>query len=133
MTLRISPYTYHWSRSPEHKDVYLIGLDVPLDSKPGSFVGVSGFSNSFGQPSVYAYYGRKYERPFQWDNVYWSWSAGVIYGYRPPYNHKVPLNYKGFSPGVVPSLGYHLNSRWSAEVELLGNAGFMLSVTAKLN
>ena len=25
--LGMSPYTYHWSRDPDHRDVYMIGLE----------------------------------------------------------------------------------------------------------
>ena len=53
-----SPYTHHWSQNPDHKQVVLVAIDEQL---PGDrLCGVSVFSNSFGQPSVYVYAGRQF-------------------------------------------------------------------------
>ena len=43
------------------------------------------------------------------------------------YQHKVPLNHGGFSPGLIPALGYKLTERDSLQVKLLGTAGVMFS------
>lgn len=128
--LIFSPYTYHYSYSQDHKPVVLLGL---LKGLQGNWlVGGSAFSNSFGQPSVYLFGGQRYVSPFGFENWYLQWTAGLLYGYVGEYQDKVPLNYKGFSPGFVPGIGYQFSKRAYAELDLLGGAGLMFSVVFPL-
>ena len=120
-----SPYTHHWSRSPEHKNVVLFAVDQPL---PGDrFCGVSFFSNSFGQPTVYLYGGRQFNNVFGVPALFVKLTAGLMYGYVAPYEDKVPLNRNGFSPAVIPALGYKLNEHDSVQMKVLGTASLMFS------
>lgn len=126
--LELSPHTSHFSYSPDHHTVYLAGLEreSTLDN---SFHGLALFTNSFGQNSGYAYVGKSYYNVFDsWPQVYLKWSAGVLYGYKPPFNHKVPLNYKGFSPAIVPAAGWRFGSGWNAQINMLGTAGLTYSL-----
>jgi hypothetical protein len=125
--LRLIPYAYHFHPDPAHKDVYGVGLDK-VDAH-GWLAGGMAFSNSFGQPCVYVYGGRKYVEPFGWERIYWSWTAGIIYGYKEPYEHKVPLNKNGFSPGFIPAIGYQITPTISTELALLGTAGVTFNMT----
>ena len=120
-----SPYTIHWSNNPEHKHVVLVALDEQLPG--GRLCGVSLFSNSFGQPSTYVYAGQQFNQLFGQPNVFLKVTAGIMYGYVGQYQHKVPLNYRGFSPAVIPSLGYKFTEHDSVQVKLLGTAGMMFS------
>lgn len=120
-----SPYTHHWSRNPEHKHVVLVALDEQLPG--GRLCGVSIFSNSFGQPSTYVYAGQQFNQLFGQANLFLKVTAGIMYGYVGEYQNKVPLNYRGFSPAIIPSLGYKLTEHDSVQVKLLGTAGLMLS------
>ena len=120
-----SPYTLHWSRSDEHKHVVLVALDEQLPG--GRLCGVSLFSNSFGQPSAYVYAGQQFNQLFGQPALFMKVTAGIMYGYVGRYQNKVPLNYRGFSPVVIPSLGYKLNEHDSLQVKLLGTAGLMFS------
>ena len=43
--------------------------------------------------------------------------------------HKVPLNYKGFSPGALIGLGWQFNSHWAATAHMLGDAGMMFQLS----
>jgi hypothetical protein len=128
--LVVSPYTYHFHPSDEHKPVYAVTLDKGLEGY--WLVGGSLFSNSFGQPSAYVFAGQRYISPFGWDKWYLQWTAGVLYGYVGQYKNKVPLNYKGFSPGFVPSLGYQFTERIHGELDLLGNSALMFSLVFPL-
>jgi hypothetical protein len=120
-----SPYTHHWNRSPEHRHVVLVALDQTL---PGNrLCGVSFFSNSFGQPSVYVYAGQQFNGVLGVPRLFVKLTAGIMYGYVSPYENKVPLNQNGFSPAIIPSLGYKLSQHDSVQVKLLGSAGLMLS------
>ena len=45
---------------------------------------------------------------------------------------KVPLNYRGFSPVGVVSMGWQFTPTYSAQVNLLGSAALMFQVSASL-
>jgi hypothetical protein len=123
--LTFSPYTHHWSQSNEHKRVVLIAVDEQL---PGDrLCGVSFFSNSFGQPSVYVYAGQQYNNLLGVPQLFAKVTAGLMYGYVAPYEDKVPLNYKGFNPAIIPSVGYKLTQHDSVQVKFLGTAAIMFS------
>jgi hypothetical protein len=120
-----SPYTHHWSYNPEHKPVVLVAVDEQL---PGNrFCGVALFSNSFGQPSTYVYAGQQFNHLMGNPNVFVKVTAGILYGYVGKYQDKVPLNHGGFSPAIIPSIGYRLTEHDSVQMKVLGNAGLMFS------
>jgi len=120
-----SPHTHHWNHSTEHKPVFLVAIDEQL---PGDrLCGVSFFSNSFGQPSAYVYAGLQYNQLLGMPQLFAKVTAGLMYGYVAPYEDKVPLNYKGFNPAVIPSLGYKLTQHDSVQIKFLGTAGLMFS------
>lgn len=123
--LTLSPYTLHWNDSAEHKPVVLASLDRSVAGN--RFCGMSLFSNSFGQPTAYVYAGQRWE-PLM-DNSKWfiKVTAGIFYGYVGKYKDKVPFNYNGFSPGIIPSFGYAISPTDSAQVLVLGNAGLMFA------
>ena len=123
-----SPYTYHYSRDPDHTHVYMLGLE--RQRADGFIVGGSAFQNSFGQPSGYAYIGQRFDRLGGVEPLYAEVTGGLLYGYKPPYDHKVPLNYHGFSPGFVPSLGWKLTPAVSAQLNFLGNSALMFQFSA---
>ena len=124
--INFSPYTYHFTYSAEHKPVVALGLSKGLEDRWTA--GTVLFSNSFGQPSIYIFGGQRYVNPFGWDKWYLQWNAGLLYGYVGQYKNKVPLNYKGFSPGFVPSVGYQFTDRIYGELDLLGNSALMFTL-----
>ena len=128
--LTFSPYTLHFHPSDDHKPVVAIGLLKPLEDHWNA--GGSVFSNSFGQPSIYLFVGQRYVNPFGWDRWYLQWNAGLLYGYVGEYKDKVPLNYKGFSPGFVPSIGYKFTDSIYGELDLLGNSALMFTIVLPL-
>ena len=124
--LTLSPYTLHWGgETAEHKPVVLGSLDRAVAGN--RFCGLSLFSKSFGQPTGYVYAGQRGE-PLM-DNSKWflKVTAGIFYGYVGKYKDKVPFNYNGFSPGIIPSLGYAFSPTDSAQILVLGNAGLMFA------
>lgn len=120
-----SPYTLHWSKSDEHKNVVLGSIDREVAGN--RFCGLSFFSNSFGQASTYVYVGQRWNPIASDDKLFLKVTAGVLYGYVGKYKNKVPLNHNGFSPAVIPSLGYMFSGTDSAQVFLLGTAGIMVA------
>ena len=125
----VSPYTHHWHASDEHKHVFLVALHEHLPG--GRLCGLSLFSNSFGQPSAYAYVGQEFEQILDIPKLSLKLTAGILYGYVGKYQHKVPMNHNGFSPAIIPSLGYNLTRRDSLQLEILGTAGVMFSIARK--
>lgn len=120
-----SPYTHHWSQNPDHKKVVLVAIDEQL---PGDrLCGVSFFSNSFGQPSMYVYAGQQFNNLMGVPQLFAKVTGGLMYGYVSPYENKVPLNYKGFNPAIIPAVGYKLTQHDSVQVKFLGTAALMFS------
>ena len=125
-----SPYTTHYGSDPEHEPVYMVGLERQrLD---GWILGGTYFSNSFGQPSAYVYVGEKVIGFSPVDQLFFQWTAGVIYGYKYPYENKVPFNVNGFSPGVTASLGWQFTREFSIQAIALGTAGMMFQLAYDL-
>lgn len=123
-----SPHTHHWNWSPEHRQSYLIGLSRLLPND--RFCGFSLFRNSFGQPAAAAFVGKTW--PHLWQSaprVYASVSMGIMYGYVGRFQDNVPLNVGGFSPVIIPAIGYRLSPQSALEIHLLGVAGFMLGAS----
>lgn len=121
-----SPYTLHWRPSPEHRSVYALGLEWQAQDR--WLAGSSLFRNSFGQPSAYVYLGKRTDDVLQTPNLFFQWSAGVLYGYRGEFAHKVPLNFHGFAPGAVVSLGWRFDRQMSVTAHALGDAGVMFQL-----
>ncbi len=129
--IEFSPYTHHYNFDPEHRQVWAVGLE--RESPDHSLYGFTAFSNSFGQPSAYGYYGRVYNKVWdRFDSLYLKWTIGVIYGYKVPFDDKIMYNNNGFAPAIIPAVGWHLDDAWSVQVNFLGTAALMLMVSKKL-
>lgn len=127
-----APYTHHYHRSTEHKYVWLIGLE--RERTDSAIAGITFFSNSFGQSSTYIYpWGQVYRELFGHPPLYAKLSAGLLYGYRIPFEDKVPLNYNGFSPGAVATIGWEFEGRKQVDLNFLGTSAVMLKLTLPLN
>lgn len=118
------PYMHHWHHNPEHRQVAILSLEKQQD--PKQLLGLAVFSNSFGQPSAYAYAGYQQQDFLDTPRLSAKVTAGIIYGYTGKYADKVPLNYNGYSPGIVPALGYQVSTRNNVQLMVLGTAGFAL-------
>lgn len=124
----LSPHTHHWTSSEDHKPVVNVALSRRLPND--RFCGVSLFTNSFGQPSAYAFVGKTWPGLIPGlPNVYASVSAGILYGYVDEFEDKVPLNFGGFSPAIIPAVGVRLSPRTALEVQVLGTAALMFGAS----
>lgn len=119
-----SPYSLHWKMRSNHEHVWAIGLE--RQRPDGWFGGGSYFSNSFGQPSGYVYLGKRWDGWFGRPKLFAAASGGVLYGYRRPYEDKVPFNDNGWSPGALLTVGWQFDAQRSVAVHALGSAGLML-------
>lgn len=124
MRVMFSPYTLHYSGEEGHDYVWLLGIE--RERSNGNIMGFAYFSNSFGQPCVYYFpWGKVYRDLAGIKGLYAKWNAGIAYGYVDPYEDKVPIDYKGFSPAIFPSIGWTNKNNYQAEVSILGSAGLM--------
>lgn len=122
-----SPYTLHYTPSPEHRTVRMFGGEKQYAN--GEVLGAAVFSNSFGQDSATLYRGARLNNWSSSEKVFAQWTAGLMYGYRPPFDHEVPLNYRGFSPMAVLSLGWQFTPYSALQVNVLGTAALMLQLS----
>ena len=130
LSFMYSPFTHHFDASPEHRYVWLMGVERERADRRVS--GVTYFSNSFGQPSTYIYpWGQNHPNVAGVDGLFVKWSAGLLYGYVGAYKDKVPLNVGGFSPAIIPSIGYE-RAGYSTQINLLGTAGLMWQISVPL-
>ena len=124
--LETSLYTHHFSYDPAHVDKQKLILGE-WNITEQWLVGASFFDNSFGQPTHYIYGGWRW-RPFeQLQPFYVKLSAGLVHGYKDPYQDKIPFNHSGVAPAIVPSVGYCFN-RFCSELILFGGAGMLITV-----
>lgn len=119
-----SPYSLHFRYNPKHRRVWALGVE--RQRSDNWLAGTSFFSNSFGQPSSYTYVGKRFPALWGQPQLFGQISGGLLYGYRGEFQNKVPLNYKGFSPGALVTLGWQFHKDGAASVHLLGDAGLML-------
>jgi hypothetical protein len=89
--------------------------------------GFAYFNNSFAQKCQYYYAGYVWKLSDRYPNWYFKLTGGLIYGYKKPYEEKVPFNKNGYSPGIIPSLGYK-QDRWNIQLNTLGTAGLMFTI-----
>ena len=131
LRLQMSPYTLHYDPKPEHDTVWAVGIE--LERSTSTIHGLLYFKNTFGQKSLYVYpWGRVYRNLFNIERLYFKWSVGILWGYKDPYEDKVPLNYHGFSPAIVPALGVNLPEGFSLQMNFLGFSGLMFQISKDL-
>jgi len=131
LQLQVSPFTYHYSYDEKHRQVQMVGLE--RERANGNLDGITFFTNSFGQPSVYVYpWGGAYNDLGGVKALSFKWTAGLLYGYVEPYQNKVPFNHNGFSPGAIVALAYEFKPGWSAQIDLLGTAAMMFQLNMQI-
>lgn len=127
----VSPWTQHYRESPDYRPVWALGLEQ--QTPDDALYGLALFSNSYGQPSAYAYYGHVFNNiTTLTDALYFKVTAGVIYGYVGLYEDRMLLNYHGFAPAIIPSLGWRLGLDWSLQANFLGTAAIMFTLGRRL-
>lgn len=103
-TIQTSLFTKHFDPDPEHNnDQNLIAVEAMFDRN--WLIGAAVFDNSFGQPSQIVYMGKSWPL-FGSKYLYGKVIAGVLHGYKEPYEDKIPFNGSGFAPAVLPTIGF---------------------------
>ena len=119
-----SPATLHYHYSEDHRHVYSLGVERQRDD--GYLLGATWFRNSFGQPSAFLYAGYRFTNFTPFEPLYAQVIGGLLYGYKPPFEDKVPFNHNGYSPGAVLGVGWQFTPAVAAQLNFLGNAALML-------
>jgi hypothetical protein len=124
--VQAAPTVIHFNHSEEHvKYSWLVGIEWQDSSR--WLAGFSYFNNSFGQKCQYYYGGRWWRLSEGNPNWYWKLTGGLLVGYKEPHEDAVPFNHNGYSPGIVPAVGYKWN-RFNVQLNLLGTAALMVTV-----
>lgn len=125
-----APGSIHWRYSAEHRNAWALGVE--RQRSDDWLAGGSYFQNSFGQPSGFVYVGKRFPELLGQRQLFAQASGGILYGYRGKFESKVPLNYKGFAPGALLSLGWQFTPQASLTTHLLGDAGLMFQLAYDL-
>jgi hypothetical protein len=123
--LQFGPYVYHRFHDVSHNDLPLL-VGFEWESASRFEVGANYFENSFYQPCFYAYIGKRWFLKSEDSGFYVKITGGPLYGYKEPYEDKVPFNHNGYGWAIIPALGYQYQ-RANAQLVLLGLNGVMLT------
>jgi len=120
-----SLYTHHWNPSPEHNNHQkMLGLELHMKNR--WLFGLTSFDNSYDQRSEYLYAGYPWSL-FGSSHWYFKLTGGLMYGYKEPYEDKIPFNGLGVAPVIMPTFGF----RWRSLVTELNIGGTaVINVTA---
>jgi len=125
LMVQFSPYSVHFEKGPEHTGhPWLIGVE--WQDKSRWLAGYSYFNNSFDQKCHYLYGGYTFSLGETFKNWYIKVTGGLLYGYKEPFEDKLPVNYNGLAPVIIPGVGYKYH-RFNAQINLLGANGFMFT------
>jgi hypothetical protein len=114
----VGPYVYHRIDNSDHNQwPRLIGVEYETGSH--WLGGAAAFKNSYYQNAAFLYAGKRWFIPSVDENLYVKLTAGLVYGYRKPYEDKLPVNHDGFGIGIVPALGYQFG-RANVQIQFLG-------------
>jgi hypothetical protein len=123
--LQVGPYVEHWNRSTDHNDwPWLVGVE--WESASRWEIGAAYFRNSFYQPSTYIYAGKRWFLHSEKRGLYAKLTGGPLYGYKEPYEDKIPVNFNGLGLAVLPAIGYQFQ-RANVQIVLVGSAGVTLT------
>jgi hypothetical protein len=131
LRLTYGPWAYHFNPSEEHVNFnHLLGIELLTTrwtfwKADRATVGFAAFDNSFGQFSQYVWYGLEWDLTrFAGGDVYANVTAGLLHGYKEPYQDKIPFNSAGIAPVIIPTVGIRWG-RFSLLATVLGTNGFL--------
>ena len=123
--LEFGPYVAHRVDNDGHNQwPHLVGVE--WESGSHWLGGAAVFRNSYYQNAAYVYAGSRWFLNPVNQNLYVKLTAGVVFGYKDPFEDRVPVNNNGYGLGIVPALGYQLG-RANAQIVFLGTAAVTLT------
>lgn len=112
--LAYTPRVFHVNERDEYVDWnHIVAVEfvttrhVSWDADRSHF-GAAVFDNSYGQFSQTIYYGLEWDwKPAGDGQFFWAVSAGIVHGYKEPYENRLPFNRAlGVGLAIVPALGW---------------------------
>jgi len=126
LMIQAAPTSIHYNSSPEYKGTpWLVGAELQTPSR--WLGGYSYFNNSFDQRCHYLYVGYTWHISENNTSWYFKLTGGALYGYKAPYEDKIPYNHNGLAPAIIPGVGYKFD-RFNVQLNLFGTAGIMITV-----
>lgn len=125
--IQTSVVTDHFDTDSQHtKHQKLIGIERWAANN--WIIGAAAFRNSFDQPSQYVYVGKLWRPLDDYPLVHLKLTGGILHGYKPPYQDKIPLNTEnGWGIAVLPSIGLS-GKRFVTELVIFGTAGALITI-----
>jgi hypothetical protein len=125
LMVQFSPYALHFENGPDHTGhPWLIGVE--WQGKSRWLAGFSYFNNTFDQKCEYIYGGYTFSLGETFKNWYIKVTGGLIIGYKEPFEDKLPVNWNGVAPVILPGLGYKFE-RFNVQINVLGANGFIFT------
>ena len=132
LRVTFGPKVIHFDPSPEHAahnnlvSAELLTKRWTFWGADRSIIGFAMFDNSFGQFSQYLSFGQEWDLwPLAGGQIFGNVTAGLIHGYKEPYEDKIPFNKYGVAPGILPTLGWR-RGHFSLTATLLGFNGLLV-------
>ena len=66
------------------------------------------------------------------DGVFVKLSAGLVYGYKGQYEHRLAFNHHGFAPVVIPAFGWRYSNGTELQVDALGLSALMFQIAVPM-
>lgn len=123
--LQFGPYVAHRIDDRGHNQWPRI-IGAEWESAEHWLGGAVSFKNSYYQDAAYVYAGRRWFLDAVAEHVYVKLSAGFVYGYKEPFENRLPVNNEGYGLGFVPALGYQFG-RANAQIVFLGTAAIVVT------
>ena len=124
--VEVGPYVYHRLDNDGHNQwPHVIGVEYETASH--WVVGASSFENSYYQDAAMFYGGKRWFIPWVSENLYVKVLGALIYGYKKPHEHALPINRDGYGLAIAPVVGYQFG-RANVQLVLLGTAAAVVTV-----
>ncbi|MFL6580633.1 MAG: hypothetical protein ACJ8G2_07820 [Burkholderiales bacterium] len=124
--VQISPYVYHRVDNTDHNQYpRLFGLEY--ESAGHWLLGGVAFRNSYYQDSAFVYGGKRWFLDSTDQHFYVKLAVGLVYGYKEPYDDRLPVNHDGYGLGIAPTLGYQFK-RANVQFVVLGVSAVALTL-----
>ena len=126
LMVQVGPYVYHRLDNTGHNQwPHIIGVEYETASN--WLAGAVSFENSYYQDAALLYGGKRWFIPPISENLYVKVVGALVYGYKKPYEIKLPINHDGYGLAIAPVVGYQFG-RANVQLVFLGTAGAVVTV-----
>lgn len=124
--VEVGPYVYHRHDNDGHNQwPHVIGVEYETASH--WLAGATSFENSYFQDAAMLYGGKRWFIPGISENLYVKVLGALVYGYKKPHEHALPINHNGYGLAIAPVVGYQYGQA-NVQLVLLGTAAAVVTV-----